>query len=543
MIKQEDIGDVGWMERTLKFTLQEKINMNWEELFFYLFFSSLLFTKGIGLIEGQRLYTIGILAGAGFWVLKVVLTRYSPAEYFVSALLGVLSFVAFLNTGEKGILFFFMLLLGMKDISVKKVFKLGLCIWTFTFFGIILIHLLGISNDLILAHDKLGLGHILRYSLGFPHPNVLQISYVIFMMFFFYVFQPKGKWAWISAGLLFIGDCYIFLYSVSYTGFVLSVVYLIARCYLIMRKNITKFEGVCIQMVLPFCALLSIAGPVVFQGKLFDIFNKILNTRFNLSRYFLTHQKITLFGSPLVDAPRHFVIDCSYVSCLLLYGVILFAFIMAAYFFMIRRYLKEDRREELAIIIGILVAGASEPFLFNTSFKNLSVIFIGSCLFGLLEEKKGDKLLFAQGYCIAELAILILASGMENGKELVACSLEGLKKNIVKWSAISILIGILASGIYAFNWERPSAIYMPISQSDEVDQEPVFIDKENLPENFDAWILQNNDKDIPMAKFSGNMITVEHVRTTVSCFIIVYIFCMIVITVGMGVRKKLVNVS
>lgn len=519
-------------------TLQEKLNLSWEELFFYLFFSAMLFTKGLGLIEGQFLFNLGILTGAGCFVIKVILTKYSPAEYFVSALLGMLSIIAYLNSGEKGILFLFMLLLGMKNISVKKVFKLGLCIWTITFWGLILIHLFGLSNDLILAHNKLGLGHILRYSLGFPHPNVLQVSYVIFMMLFFYVFQPKGKWTWITAGLLFIGDCYIFLYSISYTGFILSGVYLIARCYLVTRKRITRFDSFCIQLVLPFCSLISIAGPVVFTGKLFDIFNKVLNTRFNLSRYFLTHQEITLFGSSLAEAPKNYVIDCSYVSCLLLYGIFLFAFLMAAYFVMIRRFLKEDRREELAIIIGILVAGASEPFLFNTSFKNISIIFMGSLLFQMLEERKGEKLLFAPGYSIAEKSLLAFVRCKQAGTRFMASCFEGLKKNVVKWSIISILIGILTSGIYAVNWNRPSAIYMPTSQSDEVEQEPVFIDKEKLPADFDGWILQNNDKETPMAKFTGNMITVEYVRVIVSSFTIVYIFCMIMITAVFGIRKN-----
>lgn len=527
----------------MEINVREKLNISWEELFFYLFFSILLVTKGLGLIEGQSLYTLGILAGTGCFVVKILLTRYTLLEYFISALIGIVSVIAFLNTREKGILFTFMLLLAMKNISVKKVFQLGLFIWSVTFWGLILLHLLGFSNDLILAHEKLGLGHILRYSLGFPHPNVLQISYVIFMMFFFYVCRPKGKWLFISTILLFIGDCYIFLYSISYTGFILSVIYLITVCYFMTRKKISRLESFCIQLVLPFCALLSIVGPVTFKGKLFDIFNKILNTRFNLSRYFLTNQKITLFGSPLVEAPNNFVIDCSYVSCLLIYGVLLFSFIMAAYFLMIRKYLKEGRRAELAIIISILVAGASEPFLFNTSFKNLSIIFMGSWLFQTLSEYNKSKVVSAERYSLAELFLLILVEGKERVASFASVCFYNLKCNVVKWSLISVAVGVVASGIYAVSWDRPSAIYIPVSQSDQIQQEPVFVDQTKLPEDFDSWVLQTNSKEVPLAKFSGDIITLEHIRAVVSCFLIVSSFCMIIITIGTSIRKSLVNIS
>jgi hypothetical protein len=112
------------------------------------------------------------------------------------------------------------------------------------------------------------------------------------------------------------------------------------------------------------------------------------------------------------------------------------------------------------------------------------------------------------------------------------------QEHVLWWSIISILAGVIASGIYAVNWDRPSVIYMPTNQSDEVEQEPIFIDKEKLPADFDGWILQNNDKETPMAKFSGNMVTVEYVRVIVSSFIIVYIFCMIVIATGFTIRKN-----
>lgn len=168
-------------------------------------------------------------------------------------------------------------------------------------FSTIVLALLKQIPDLALVHSKLGLGHIIRWSLGYPHPNVLHISYVILLAFFFYLANLNRKQLIIATALLYGGNFYIFLYSVSYTGLILTTVYLLANLYFNLRKEFTRGEKVLIQCIYPVCALLSVLGPVLIKGKLFDIFNKMMNTRWNLSRYFLTEQRISLFGTRFTD--------------------------------------------------------------------------------------------------------------------------------------------------------------------------------------------------------------------------------------------------
>ena len=97
-----------------------------------------------------------------------------------------------------------------------------------------------------------------------------------------------------------------------------------------------------------------------------------MNTRLRLSKYFLTQEKITLFGQQFQLADKDLNMDNSYVFALMTYGAVVFVLLMIAYFFTIRNLVKENRRKELAITLGFLIAGISEPFLFNTSFKNVS---------------------------------------------------------------------------------------------------------------------------------------------------------------------------
>ena len=75
-------------------------------------------------------------------------------------------------------------------------------------------------------------------------------------------------------------------------------------------------------------------------------------------------------------------VDCSYVYGLIYYGVLLFGLFMVGYFFLIRHLLKEKRGAEVALVLGIVAAGFTEPFQFNFSFKNLVLPFLGNIFSG-----------------------------------------------------------------------------------------------------------------------------------------------------------------
>lgn len=63
------------------------------------------------------------------------------------------------------------------------------------------------------------------------------------------------------------------------------------------------------------------------------------------------------------------------------------AIIILTYCLLLRYSLKKNRRMELAIICTFLIAGLSEPFLFNASVKNITVVLIGEFLYEVIEER------------------------------------------------------------------------------------------------------------------------------------------------------------
>ena len=156
-----------------------------EEIFYYLFFAIMLFAKGIGLYEGMKSFRLCIIAAFFCFVVKVCLTEHTVGELVQMLVLMAFGVLAYRNSGEMAAFIYVLVVAGMKHVPVKRVFKVGAAVWTVAFLSTIVLALLKQIPDLALVHSKLGLGHIIRWSLGYPHPNVLHISYVILLAFFF----------------------------------------------------------------------------------------------------------------------------------------------------------------------------------------------------------------------------------------------------------------------------------------------------------------------------------------------------------------------
>ena len=118
----------------------------------------------------------------------------------------------------------------------------------------------------------------------------------------------------------------------------------------------------------------SVLGPLVLTGKAFDIVNKLVNTRFYLSRHYLTKYPLTLFGGQ-VKGGNGWSVDCSYVYCLMYYRRCFSRFVFCGICGCIADLIRRRQDDALAVVAGLLAAGFTEPFLFNFSFKKFDPPF------------------------------------------------------------------------------------------------------------------------------------------------------------------------
>ena len=528
----------------------EKITV--AELVYDIYFAIMLFAKGIGLYEGQKAYTICLLVSTFLLAVKLVITKHSVLEYIIIGLLGGMGCIIFFYTGEKSALIYILMIIGMKGVSTKRVFKVGLCVWGGTFFAQVLLSLLGLRADIFYIHKKLGVGHLIRWSLGYPHPNVLHISYFILIAFILYFVRAEQKNLEKIIAIMFLGNIYIFAYSLSYTGFALTTIFLAIYYYFAKRKKLSKTEGALIQCVFPACFLFSVVGPLVIKGKLFDILNKILNTRFFMSKYFLTTQKLELFGTTAFDLPDYsYNLDCSYVNALFYHGIIPTLCMFVGYIFLVRYLYKENRRKELAITLGIVIAGISEPFLVNTSYKNVTFLFMGEMLFAMTQKYavSGKIVFLNRAFSIIPIGEKECSIGTKRIKRTcrnIVWKMKYVCSRYRRWLILTALLvfwGTTAGYLMAADIpDRVYALLWSCDRKEDAGQAPdanyVYLDIEQLPENFNGRILNYKDKETPLYAFDRITVQFEYGRKAISYGMIVACMVSVLMILGFGIRLR-----
>lgn len=493
---------------------------SWAEVFYCLFFGILLFAKGIGLYDGQNVFKVFLVTAFLCWVMKMLLTRWSVKEVIITSLFVFLGFVSWRVSGEKAAFVSVLVVTGMKDVSVRKVFRTGMVIWTACFFVMIALSLTGIIDPLMLVHDKSGIGFVVRNSLGYTHPNVLHVSYMILLAFWFGSFSWDTRTALkaVLAGIL--GNLYVFMYSLSYTGFIMTVAFLILIVYFSCRKNRTKLEDMIIQCLMPICVISSIVLPLVLKGRIFEIADKITNWRFRLTRRYLTNEPISLLGTRFIMDNGS--IDCSYVYCLLYYGVILFGIFMLGYFFLIRHLLKKERLCELAMVLGLVAAGFTEPFQFNFSFKNLILVLLGEYFFFLLQQ-----ILVNCGWLNYELCLLsapqkVSALRLSDRKNI--CGSIGKKAIFAKavWSIGLVSVIAVSGGVAARTVTVEPYVIVDTSYSDRVGGRDDYLIYGELPDEIIENSMEIGDlqEDSKVYVFDGLTAQMERIRKIVTIMLL-----------------------
>lgn len=501
---------------------KKMLNITWantislQEFLFCLFFSILLFAKGIGLYDGQGIFKIFLLLAFFCWFAKMIITPHTVAESAIVVLLVTMGFLVWRFSGEKAALISILVVTGMKEVSVKKVFRAGLIIWTACFAVTVCLALIGVTEPLKLVHDKTGLGFVIRNSLGYTHPNVLHISFVILISFWFYFYARSPKGTLIGVGLAFIGNAYIFMYSLSYTGFIVTMAYLILLSYFSLRGERSRLENIIIQCLMPLCVLTSLLAPHLLRGKAFALADKLVNTRFTLTKRALIVSNLSLLGKRIDIGEGS--IDCSYVYCILYYGIILFVIFMIGYFFLIRYLLKENRTRELALVLGLVVAGFTEPFQFNFSFKNLILPFLGEYLFILL--KGVGKL----GLADKTVCLFSCQKTIKTPQMAIWQHLKVKLKSVWKQAWIAIIAACLAGGIigaaagYLFIEVKPYVV-VDRKYSDRVGKKEDYEIFGELPEKIveNSMQIHCTGPDAQVYVFEqGSVQRMERVRNSVS---------------------------
>lgn len=376
--------------------IKNDIEISVEEILYLSFIAIMFAIKGFGLYDGQLIYKVFFLLSFSIIGIKLLVERHSQVEWFIIFGLAVLVLIMNRSSGEKGPLIIYATIIGMKNIDVNKVMKIGGFSLGLSSLFHVLLQLCDLYNTSYILHKKLGMAKAIRWSLGYAHPNTTSMTYLAIVMLCVYCLGKRYNWKFFLAFSL--GNLWINLYCLSYTGFFACTLYLILALTVKMN-TMSKLYYLCVQIFYPFCVFFSLVIPYIIPTKIADYLAENFWTAYSrtlLAKRYANWHTLSIWGknvSTLTDS--RFTLDNSYLYSLIFNGLLFTILISIIYINTINIQVKKKNNAALAIFIALCVEGIMEPALFNTSFKNISVFFLGVCFWDWMRkisEKQQEKI-------------------------------------------------------------------------------------------------------------------------------------------------------
>ncbi len=484
-----------------------------QEAFFYGFFFLLSVTKGLGFYEWQKVFILLVIPALILGFLKVLFTPYTKGQAAVVALVLLLTAVVFWRSHQIAVFFVVFTVLGMKGMSVKKVLHLAVWVWTSCSIILSVVSFFRLEHTVYRVHAKLGLGHIFRWSLGFTHPNLLHITYLFLCALA--ILKLEERYGWKTYLLLMLGNLAVFFYSISYTGFGIVALLLTGGLYVRLRPRFCLLEKLLANLVLPVCLSLSFVLPFFLYGNplcgYVQKLNEILNTRIWLAEQFLRSEYTSLFGANVSRVVKSSMnMDCSYIWCYINYGLVFTVVILLGCFCLQVYETHKQRTRELVVLVCFFVAGWTEQLLFNTSFKNITLLFLGELLFLQKEGKAEYSLLFLIPEKFREITIPFAGLPDKLFSEARAVCMAH-KSRVCICAATGAVLGLLFCLLL---YREPVGYLVPRSYTDGqiAMEEAVYLESADDADWSGYRILNYKDAETPMQIISGKAIWLETAR-------------------------------
>lgn len=491
---------------------------------YLLYFAIMAGARAYGLYDGMTTYNILLVISMCLFMCKMVVTRHTFSEYVIAGILLTLSGVVYLNSGEKGLIVCFTMMLGMKGVSVYKTVSVGAVVCGLVIMARIFLGVFGFASEIYYPQERDGVGLMFRHALGYAHPNTLHMNVLMLSMMVIYlvtiVLNAKAKrdgdgknrpllvLLVIFSALVLGFNIYVYQYSGSRTGMLGCVVYLAVNMWLFIRKRIGVFEKFLLYISFPFVAFVSIGLPLILKGEVFDLVNrKVFTTRFSLARYFWKNNTLSLLGQRLSnpnEAYSHYGIDMAQLYLFLQLGVVAFVVIAIITMTFIYWSIKNDRRAELSVLMGMLFIGIWEPLLYNLAFKNFVYVFMGAALYEWMAERRSEKYEFAN---VSVNDIMI-----EDRLSL---------KSLFAGISTGIVVGIVAVMIYMAATSVPTALYGDREQGESGNSfgmEALYIsdaEMDSIVASGDI-VIGYVDATTPMYRYSSEIAAMEYEKRVMS---------------------------
>lgn len=222
---------------------------------------------------------------------------------------------------------------------------------------------------------------------------------------------------------------------------------------------------------------------------------------------------MNLFGNNLAEITTYqLTMDNSYVFAFIIYGIVFFSLIVISYFGTVHMQVRNKETGALVMIAAFLIAGISEPFLFNTSFKNITLVFVGEFLFSCFQKKDRSR----REWGIYLLGDRKITLGNRNSSIWIKAFSElwNLKKSRIL--TFSVIVGITVGMFVGISCKMPEGYVVPRSQADMESEETYYLESREDVRYTGYQIMDYQDPETKMQVFDGTIVQVERFRRGVS---------------------------
>lgn len=383
--------------------LKKGIEFNPQYLFFtaYIVFMSCNFLFKLSTMKSFMGMDTSLLAKITIYpmylllVIKIIFyQKYNRNELILIIGTGTVLLVSSLISGVQLLVTAFIFIVSAKDIDIKKVIKITLIIQIIC---IILIAALAISG--VIEHRMVDRNDsIMRYALGFKHPNALASQVLQFMTcWVLYRWNDLNYKDYMGIVILIFVTEFITNSRTNLLLMLLLVILITSYKFLCNKKLlqvdvIDKFLSIIVKITVVATPIVSLLMGIIYNSnnsilkiinKLFSGRIKLLNDYYVEKGYSLMGQKIEIistFASKKSYVHDTTALDNAYGHMAVRYGIIVLILFVVGYYLLVNRATKEKNIPLLICILIYFIFGISEIYIFNLPY-NIMILYLSSVIY------------------------------------------------------------------------------------------------------------------------------------------------------------------
>lgn len=317
-----------------------------------------------------------------FVLVSVPLQQNKFSEWVLSGVVLLLGFISLIMSGDNLFAIVCIFLVASRGIDFRNFFKVDIYIRSLLFLFIAISSYFGVIHDVVMYR----VDGVSRTSFGFLQPNTAGALILSIMLEYIVIrFKKIHLFDYVILGSVAL---FVFYTTNSRSSFIGIIVAMALTAFLKAkerRNSFSKFTVMVLTIMPVVFAVLSYIAVAFYnsQSNIWYLLDRLFSGRIHLINYFINAYPLKLFGQHVLLAdPMNLkntyflVMDNSYISILLKYGILAITFFLFLYSYKVKKSF--DSANELPLVIPVIVmcaVGLMETELYYPAY-NISLMYL-----------------------------------------------------------------------------------------------------------------------------------------------------------------------